>query len=40
MTPVDWGGNTEFIDWSFCKTGEGIEDLLEKYLNSSRTFRT
>jgi translation initiation factor IF-2 len=31
MTPVDWGGNTEFIGVS-AKTGEGIEDLLENIL--------
>jgi translation initiation factor IF-2 len=31
MTPVDWGGNTEFIGVS-AKSGEGIEDLLENIL--------
>ncbi len=31
MTPVDWGGDTEFIPLS-AKTGEGIEDLLENIL--------
>ena len=31
MTPVDWGGNTEFIGVS-ARTGEGIEDLLENIL--------
>ena len=31
MTPMDWGGNTEFIGVS-AKTGEGIEELLENIL--------
>ncbi len=31
MTPVDWGGDTEFIPLS-AKTGEGIDDLLENIL--------
>jgi translation initiation factor IF-2 len=31
MTPVDWGGDIEFIPLS-AKTGEGIEDLLENIL--------
>ncbi len=31
MTPVDWGGDTEFIPLS-AKTGEGINDLLENIL--------
>ncbi len=31
MTPVDWGGDTEFVPLS-AKTGEGIDDLLENIL--------
>ncbi len=31
LTPIDWGGNTEFIGVS-ALTGEGIEDLLENIL--------
>lgn len=31
MTPVDWGGDVEFIGVS-AKTGDGIEDLLENIL--------
>jgi translation initiation factor IF-2 len=31
MTPVDWGGETEFIPLS-AKTGEGIDELLENIL--------
>ena len=31
MTPVDWGGDIEFIPVS-AKTGEGIDDLLENIL--------
>jgi len=31
LTPVDWGGSTEFVPVS-AKTGEGIEDLLETIL--------
>ncbi len=31
MTPVDWGGDTEFIPLS-AKKGEGIDDLLENIL--------
>ncbi|RUM64822.1 MAG: translation initiation factor IF-2 [Sulfurimonas sp.] len=31
MTPVDWGGDTEFIPLS-AKTGTGIDDLLENIL--------
>ncbi|RLA72232.1 MAG: translation initiation factor IF-2, partial [Epsilonproteobacteria bacterium] len=31
MTPVDWGGETEFIPVS-AKTGEGIDELLENIL--------
>ncbi|MDX1294895.1 MAG: translation initiation factor IF-2, partial [Sulfurimonadaceae bacterium] len=31
MTPVDWGGDIEFIPLS-AKTGDGIEDLLENIL--------
>ncbi len=31
MTPVDWGGDIEFVPVS-AKTGEGIEDLLENIL--------
>ncbi len=31
MTPVDWGGDTEFIGVS-AKTGEGIDELLENIL--------
>ncbi|MEA2112301.1 MAG: translation initiation factor IF-2 [Campylobacterota bacterium] len=31
MTPVDWGGETEFIPLS-AKTGDGIDDLLENIL--------
>jgi len=31
LTPIDWGGNIEFIGVS-AKTGEGIEDLLENIL--------
>jgi len=34
MTPVDWGGDTEFIGVS-AKTGAGIEDLLENILIQS-----
>jgi translation initiation factor IF-2 len=34
MTPVDWGGDIEFIGVS-AKTGEGIEDLLENILIQS-----
>jgi len=31
LTPIDWGGNIEFIGVS-AKTGDGIEDLLENIL--------
>ncbi|AXX96156.1 MULTISPECIES: translation initiation factor IF-2 [Arcobacter] len=31
LTPIDWGGNTEFIGVS-AKTGEGIDELLENIL--------
>ncbi len=31
LTPIDWGGDTEFIPLS-AKTGDGIEDLLENIL--------
>ena len=31
MTPVDWGGDIEFVPLS-AKTGEGIDDLLENIL--------
>ncbi|MEN8717730.1 MAG: translation initiation factor IF-2 [Sulfurovum sp.] len=34
MTPVDWGGETEFIGVS-AKTGAGIDDLLENILLQS-----
>lgn len=34
MTPVDWGGEIEFIGVS-AKTGEGIDDLLENILLQS-----
>jgi translation initiation factor IF-2 len=34
LTPVDWGGDTEFIAVS-AKTGEGIEELLENILIQS-----
>lgn len=34
LSPVDWGGDTEFIGVS-AKTGEGIEDLLENILIQS-----
>lgn len=34
LTPIDWGGNTEFIGVS-ALTGEGIEDLLENILIQS-----
>ena len=34
MTPVDWGGDTEFIGVS-ARSGEGIEDLLENILIQS-----
>lgn len=34
MTPVDWGGDIEFIGVS-AKTGEGIDDLLENILLQS-----
>ena len=34
MTPVDWGGDIEFIGVS-AKTGEGIDDLLENILIQS-----
>ncbi|RXJ84526.1 translation initiation factor IF-2 [Arcobacter cloacae] len=34
LTPVDWGGDTEFIPVS-AKTGDGIEDLLENILIQS-----
>ncbi|RXJ87437.1 translation initiation factor IF-2 [Arcobacter sp. CECT 8985] len=34
MTPVDWGGDVEFIPVS-AKTGEGIDDLLENILLQS-----
>ncbi|RXJ99267.1 translation initiation factor IF-2 [Arcobacter sp. CECT 8986] len=34
MTPVDWGGDIEFIPVS-AKTGEGIDDLLENILLQS-----
>ncbi|AXX91334.1 translation initiation factor IF-2 [Malaciobacter molluscorum LMG 25693] len=34
MTPVDWGGEIEFIPVS-AKTGEGIDDLLENILLQS-----
>ena len=34
MTPVDWGGDTEFIGVS-ARSGEGIEELLENILIQS-----
>jgi translation initiation factor IF-2 len=34
MTPVDWGGDTEFIGVS-ARSGQGIEDLLENILIQS-----
>ncbi len=34
LTPVDWGGDTEFVGVS-AKTGEGIDDLLENILLQS-----
>ncbi len=34
MSPLDWGGDTEFIPLS-AKTGEGIDDLLENILDQA-----
>ncbi|MEA3523110.1 MAG: translation initiation factor IF-2 [Campylobacterota bacterium] len=34
MSPIDWGGDTEFIPLS-AKTGEGIDDLLENILTQA-----
>lgn len=34
MTPVDWGGDIEFIGVS-ARTGEGIEELLENILSKA-----
>ena len=31
LTPIDWGGDIEFIGVS-ARTGEGVDDLLENIL--------